>query len=67
MKAKLAKCQALFKELYLYESLDLTTILQGNYNSFLHPHFINEETEEKKLKELAQGHEQLNGGASIWI
>ena len=32
MKAKLAKYQALFKELYLYESLNLTTILQGNYN-----------------------------------
>ena len=65
MKAKLAKYQALFKELYLYESLNLTTILQGNYNQFLHPHFINEKTEEQKLKELVQGHEQLNGGASI--
>ena len=32
MKAKLAKYQTLFKELYLCESLNLTTILQGNYN-----------------------------------
>ena len=32
MKAKLAKYQTLFKELYLCESLNLTTILQCNYN-----------------------------------
>lgn len=40
-------------------------ISQQSYEDYLHPHFINEEAEGQKLKELAQGHEQLNGGICV--
>lgn len=65
MKANISRHS--LKNFMCIDSLSLPQLLWGKCHCYLHPHFINKETKEQKLKELAQDHEQLRDGASIWI